>query len=267
MSEAPDDVDAVRSADQTWLDARFEIFKTFCLPSVTAQTVRGFTWLIYFDAATPKAQLDRVRDLVADYPFIKVVLCTAFDDDARAEAVRAELRPETRWLLTTRLDNDDGWRRDFVEGLYKQLRFERREFLNYPVGVLYYDNKTFLYRHPSNAFISLLERVEDFTTVWCDQHVNLNRHGPIRQLSPSPAFIQVVHRGTRSNKPRGVRVHRLLALPGFEAIAPLADDGPPESDWGIFAYNGSVVLLWTLRDAVTGTVRRLLDRGAPPSAS
>jgi Putative rhamnosyl transferase len=262
MSEAAADVNAILSTDETWLDARFEIFKAFCLPSVVAQTVKGFTWLIFFDAATPGAQLNRVRNLVAEHPFIRIVLCTSFDDDTRAEAVRAELRPETRWLLTTRLDNDDGWRRDFVERLHEQLRFERREFLNYPVGLLYYADKTFLYRHPSNAFISLLEPVEHFTTVWCDQHVNLSRHAPIRQLPPSPTFIQVVHKGTRSNKPRGVRIHRFLALPGFEAIAPLAGEGPPENDWGIFGYNGSVALLWAVRDAIAAAVRRLLGRAS-----
>jgi hypothetical protein len=254
------DVKAVIASNADWLEKRFELFRTHCLPSVVGQSVKDFVWLIYFDVNIPAAYMDRVRALVAGYDFIRIVLCTDFNDATREEAVRAELKPGVGWLLTTRLDNDDGWRRDFVERLHNQVRLERREFLNFPVGILYYGGKTFLYRHPSNAFISLMEPVDGFLTVWCEQHERLGRIAPIRQLSPAPVFMQVVHDSTYSNKPRGVRVHRLLALPGFEAMNLPCWDTPEIEDWDLTFYNLSTALTWRIRDGVRTLGRRLLRR-------
>jgi hypothetical protein len=249
----------MRSPDRKWLDDRFEIFRSVCLPSVVAQTEQDFVWLLYFDVHTPDDYLQRVGELIAGHANIRIVLCDSFDDASRSDAVRAELEPDTRWLLTTRLDNDDGWRRDFVETLHDALEFERREFLNYPVGLIFYADMTFLYRHPSNAFISLIEPVDGFMTVWCGQHLELDRIAPIRQLPAFPAFLQMVHAGTRSNKPRGMRVHRILALAGFEAMN-LPGLRRPERDLDIVLFNVTTVAVWTLRDRLVGLARRLSRR-------
>jgi len=175
FSSASTDVGAMLAPDRKWLDDRFEIFRTVCFPSVVAQTEQDFVWLLFFDVNTPGDQLQRVRDLIAGHANIRIVLCESFDETTRAREIRAELAPDTKWLLTTRLDNDDGWRRDFVATLHNALAFERREFLNYPVGIIFYAGMTFLYRHQSNAFISLLEPVDGFMTVWCGQHLELAR--------------------------------------------------------------------------------------------
>src|SRR5579859_6150981 len=103
------DIRAVLAANSNWLEERFELFRSYCFPSVINQSVKNFTWLLYFDVNTPTDYLDRVRGLIADHDNIKMVLCTDFNDATREEAVRSELRPTTKWLLTTRLDNDDGW--------------------------------------------------------------------------------------------------------------------------------------------------------------
>jgi len=259
FSSASTDVGAMLAPDRKWLDDRFEIFRTVCFPSVVAQTEQDFVWLLFFDVNTPGDQLQRVRDLIAGHANIRIVLCESFDETTRAREIRAELAPDTKWLLTTRLDNDDGWRRDFVATLHNALAFERREFLNYPVGIIFYAGMTFLYRHQSNAFISLLEPVDGFMTVWCGQHLELARMAPIRQLPPIPAFLQMVHAGTRSNKPRGVRVHRLLALEGFEAMN-LPHPDRPERDLDLVLFNVTSVPRWALRDRLVALLRRLSRR-------
>ncbi len=266
FSNSPADIAAVESPNLKWLSDRFEIFRTFCLPSVVGQSVLDFVWLLYFDVHTPDAELNHVRALIQAYPNIKIVICESFDDESRARAIRDELSPDTQWLLTTRLDNDDGWHRDFIKTLHASLRFEKREFLNFPVGVLYFDHKTFLYRHLSNAFISLLEPVQGFRTAWCAPHTQLDRIAPIRQLAPLPAFVQVVHPGTRSNKPRGVRVHRLLALAGFESVPGLWAGHEPgaESDWDIILYNITIVPIRVLRDGLRDLARRITNPSPRP---
>jgi hypothetical protein len=252
--------DALTEAQLQWLEDRFHIFRDICLPSVANQTDCNFTWLLYFGKNVPSQYISRVQDLIEPYPNFKIVLCENFDDETRQLTVRRELSPDTRWLLTSRLDNDDGWHRDFVKILHENVHAGVREFLNFPVGIIYYRNKTFLYRHASNAFISFFEPVEEFKTVYCETHVNLSRIAPIRQAPVFPAFIQVVHAGTKSNKPRGVRVHRMLALVGFETRAFGADGASAERDWDIVSYNLRVALAWKLRDDLASVVRKWLRR-------
>src|SRR5690242_18014538 len=56
--------------DPGWLAQRFELFERFCLPSVAAQSAGGFTWMVYFDAATPQPFRDRVEACQRRFPFV-----------------------------------------------------------------------------------------------------------------------------------------------------------------------------------------------------
>jgi hypothetical protein len=264
FSERTDDRESQLRAEPDWLDNRLELFKTFCLPSVVAQSDQNFRWYLYFDEGTPAAYLAKVQELVSPYANMELKICRLFTREMLEDDIRAGLRPETKWVLTTRLDNDDAWHRDFVKTLHRQTTFDRREFLNFPVGLIYYNRNIYLYRHLSNAFISLIEPTEGMLTVWCGAHAFLGKIAPIRQLRPFPAFLQVVHGQTRSNKPRGVRIHRVVALEGFEAIPELFDS-PRDSDLGIL-WDGLISApQWALRDRLVafarGAARRVVAAG------
>jgi hypothetical protein len=246
--------------DPAWLDSRVQLFKTYCLPSVMAQSDADFRWHIYFDQDFPEAYLAPIRALIRPYPNIEIKMCATFTAETVRKAIADELKPETRWVLTTRLDNDDGWNRDFVKNLHAQLTFDRREFLNFPIGLIYYAGNVYLYRHASNAFISFLEPREDFVTVWCGAHAFLSRVAPVRQLEPFPAFVQVIHERTKSNKPRGVRVHRVLALTGFEAIPALSEAASSDTDAGILWHNLTSASTWAARDRAVELVRSAARR-------
>src|SRR5688572_22391393 len=58
--------------DPAWFENRCKLFETYTLPSVTTQSVQDFTWIIYFDAVTPKECLDRVQAMISPYPNIKI---------------------------------------------------------------------------------------------------------------------------------------------------------------------------------------------------
>lgn len=38
-----------------WLEKRFQLFETFCLPSIKSQSVKNFKWIVLFDESTPAA--------------------------------------------------------------------------------------------------------------------------------------------------------------------------------------------------------------------
>jgi hypothetical protein len=41
-------------AQENWLRNRVALFERYCLPSVAAQSCRGFVWIIYFDPLSPQ---------------------------------------------------------------------------------------------------------------------------------------------------------------------------------------------------------------------
>lgn len=53
-----------------WLERRFQLFDQYCLPSVSAQTVRDFRWIIYFDRATPALFRAQIRAMQGQFPFL-----------------------------------------------------------------------------------------------------------------------------------------------------------------------------------------------------
>jgi hypothetical protein len=255
FSNSQKDRELILKNSSTWLEKRFKLFDEYCLPSVVNQSVQNFIWLIYFDINTPRKYVEQVELRIKPYNNIKLILCDSFDYEAKNRFVQEEIDPNASWLLTTRLDNDDGWHRDFVKILQENVQIGRKECLNYPVGMILYSGKTFLYRHSSNAFISLSEPVDNFLTVLCERHDRLGRIAPVRQLPAFPAFMQVVHDGTRSNKPRGMRVPRLLGLVGFEAMTGISCRSGEEKDWPIAIYNVTRVPVWALRDWVIRLAR------------
>jgi hypothetical protein len=246
--------------DLSWFQNRCRLFATYCLPTVLAQSVKDFTWFIYFDKATPMECLEQVREIVSRYSHIQIRTIEEFQPSTIKTEIVSEIGGTAEWLLTTRLDTDDGWHRDFVRRLQSSIRAGVCEFLNFPVGIISYRGKAYLYRHQSNAFISLFEPTETAMTVFCSAHEILYRIAPIRQLSPTPAFLQVVHGGNLSNKPRGMRVHKVLAFQGFEAIPELSDPSLDESDIAILVENSTLGLAWRARDGLLDFVKSAMRK-------
>ena len=134
-----------------WLERRFDIFEQYCLPAVAAQTNRDFTWVIYFDVATPAPFRDRIARCQKEFPFVDLYredmpLDTVVDD------VRALLKPGSETVLTTRLDNDDAIARDFVDRLQTAAHaVQPGTALNFSDGVSWRDGWVFSARDESNG--------------------------------------------------------------------------------------------------------------------
>jgi len=95
---------------EAWMTHRMAIFARWCLPSVQAQTVRDFRWLVFFDRVRSQPWGAEIARLAGLAPFEPVFL-----DDAGAlvDAIAARA-PGEGVLLTSRLDNDDVLHRDHV---------------------------------------------------------------------------------------------------------------------------------------------------------
>jgi putative rhamnosyltransferase len=241
-----------------WLDHRLQLFEDYCLPSVVNQSSQNFEWFIYFDESTPARYLERIGLLTTRYRNIRIKLCAFWESPTIIKHVVAALDQGTKWVMTSRLDNDDGLHRDYVAMLHSAVE-ERTEFLNFPRGIILYSGKCYIYEHRSNAFLTFVEPAESPRTAFSLAHEQAVQVAPVRQLGRTPAFLQVVHGKNVSNKPRGTRIHARRALVGFEAIRAVQHLGSEETFFGVLVDNMTAVLMWRLRDlmiSVAKVIRR-----------
>ncbi len=197
-----------------WLDQRFALFEKYCLASVTSQSDGDFEWLIYFDASTPPEYRNRLDLLRAQFSF-EPLFIQDFSAQMAKSDVAERIRPGTDRLLTTRLDNDDAIATDFVEQLRREARASKDStLLSFPRGYSLKGKSLFEARDLANPFISLLEDIDDFRTVWFDQHQQMLGHWPVRTIN-SRAWVQVVHGANVSNRLKGKLVQTDNPLTGF----------------------------------------------------
>jgi hypothetical protein len=189
-----------------WLEPRLSIFRDFCLPSVAAQSRLPDGWLVFFDSETPPEALESFRQITGSHPFIEPILCGDFEARIAADAVRARLSDDCRWVITSRLDNDDALHRRHIEELGGAAIEGNREFLNFKSGLISAGHRLYASEDPSNPFIAASEPVTDIKTVLIDQHTMLAKYAPVRQLHLKYAWVQNIHDSNVVNSVRGTRI-------------------------------------------------------------
>lgn len=108
-------------ADEDWLLYRWLFFRDAAASSLARQTARDFVWLVFFDARTPDWLRHEVAELAPGL-FIPVWLEELWSHDAiRRAVITVTGKP---FLITTRLDSDDGVARTEI----KEVRTELGEF-------------------------------------------------------------------------------------------------------------------------------------------
>jgi hypothetical protein len=240
--------------DPGWLADRFRLFDKYCLPSVMAQTEQNFHWILFFDSATPEPFAARARALARERAGIVPIFSPALPLPLVRKYVRGILPATTEWLLTTRLDNDDGLHADYVATVQAAQRFDRAEVLNCPAGIILRGNRAYLRQHPSNAFISLSEPFSEFQTIFSiSRHISAHERYPVRQLVASPRWLQVVHDKNISNRVRGWRIPLAVAVRGFPALSGVS---ARENLLAIRVENMTLSPLRALRDIAVTTARQ-----------
>lgn len=240
-----------------WLEGRFELFERYCLPSVLAQTNQNFEWRIYFDRHTPSEFLERARRGIGSADNIRLMLCDIYGSETVREDLARDFPEQNGWLVTTRFDNDDALRRDFVERLREEIRPGTSEAISFTYGVILGGGKTYLSPQESNAFISLSEPLANPQTVIAAPHNEMSRVAPVREVAGPPAWMQVVHDSNVSNKTRGKRLPSSSLLEGFEAVKLGESFGEQDSIFGIAAENLTVGLARNVRDRLARAVRQI----------
>jgi hypothetical protein len=209
-----------RQLDPEWLGHRFDLFDRFCFPTVRGQTEQGFRWLVLFDSQTPEPARARIREYQRWPSFIPVYFPAGSDRQAH-RAVAEHLGRVPDILVTTRLDNDDGVSRTFVEDVRRHVDVAAPTVLEFPVGYVWHRDRVYLDRQPHNPFTTLAEPLDGrsdavFRTIYGGSHHDAELLGRVVEVTERPSWVQVIHEGNRFNHVRGIR-HSIRDLsPGFD---------------------------------------------------
>jgi hypothetical protein len=205
-----------------WLKRRFELFERFCLPTMRAQQLQDFTWLVLFDTETPTWARTIIDQYASWECFVPVFLPPGFDHGAR-RLMQRFLKDGTRTLVTTRLDSDDGLASDYVSSVRVVEHTREPLVLQYPTGFVWHGGRLYLDRQERNAFCTLIEPVRaksEVSTILRGSHSEVDRLGRLLNISAEPGWLQVIHGGNIENHVRGRRCRREMLGTRFAIDVP-----------------------------------------------
>ncbi|WP_339916365.1 glycosyltransferase [Yeosuana marina] len=201
--------------DDEWLNDRYKLFVDFCFPSIKNQTCQNFEWWVYFDIKLGKKHKAINEKWNKEYPnFIPKYENSYNDFEANMpkDIHQMIIAKNIRWVITTRLDNDDVFANDSIEKIQKIENFQEMSLLEFPLGyTLNLGDKSILRKKTEylNPFISLVEKVYPdalIKSVYFNQH-NKWEEVEKKVISDIPQWIQIIHDKNISNQSNGLEVN------------------------------------------------------------
>ncbi|MEW1976062.1 glycosyltransferase [Microbacterium profundi] len=192
-------------AQEGWLQNRVILFERHTVATMRAQTVRNFTWMMYFDPESPQWLIERLAPLVDEGLFVAIYRERVDWQDVVLDA-RTVFEDRGELLLTTNLDNDDAVAIDFIERLQHAARRHPGHAIYLRNGLILQGDAVYLRDDPENAFCSVSESWNAPVTAWRDWHNLLHHHLPVVSEDGPPAWLQIIHGQNVSNRVRGVRI-------------------------------------------------------------
>lgn len=109
------------------MELRFRHFETLTLASIAAQRDPDFTFLVLVGDSLPKPYLDRLRDITASVPQVRIVSRPPMKHRLAMQLVlQEELAGTETESIQFRLDDDDAVGIHFIRGLRRTARRSRR---------------------------------------------------------------------------------------------------------------------------------------------
>lgn len=191
-----------------WLKNRFVIFENYCLPSVINQSTQDFCWLVFFDTETPENYRSKIAELSLKYKNFRPVYVEGMVNFKKVgkENILKEIKVTDKFMITTRLDNDDVIHKDFIKTiqmLYKPVHntvIDLRK--GYQVTLKTNHSQIRKITNDFNPYISLIETVEHFNTVLSKNHKDWRNAASVIIYNKEPLWCELVHQENLSNSTR-----------------------------------------------------------------
>lgn len=180
----------IKNWDDNRMKNRFFLFEYICLPSLLNQKLKkNLKIIIMISSDLPKKYKKRLHDITKEYDFIKIVKVDNLKW-GNGDFLKKFCPPNTEFIVTTRLDDDDALNPYFTKLVAKFIKDKNKDkklddyIISYPFG--YYlnldrTNKKIGYMINSGRLIACgLTRVRKFNkrgTAYCGNHKRLDKKG------------------------------------------------------------------------------------------
>lgn len=197
-----------RVLDKTWIEHRLRLFNTYCAPTIGGQSNTNFTWLIYCDHRTEEDYLRRITETVSGIHQAEIRLVEDFYkllDDLRDTVSRCP----TPYIITSRLDNDDGLGIDFVNDVQANFSSGDLKIINFTKGILYDGHRHVLteirysQRNHYGSLIETLKQGQIPLTVLGYPHGNPPEKSEIVNVSTRLSWLKIIHERNMASKTNG----------------------------------------------------------------
>lgn len=186
---------------EEWLDDRFRLFRTYVLPSYKNQTNQNFVWLPFFDVNTSEKFRKIIAEIQEEYPTFRPVFVEDFDEmkTKAVEVIPQFFTPETKFVITSELDNDDMLHKDYVKTVQEYFKPVHDLVIDLRRGyqlTMQPNHKAVVtvYNAVANPFVSLAESVDNFKTMLKERAHNSYRDYKNFSIEDSKEmYIQIVH--------------------------------------------------------------------------
>ncbi len=199
--------------DDSWLKDRLDLFSRFCVPTLANQTENNFIWLVYCDELTSQPFLEEISALISILPTATIRLVSDFDH-LLVDLRRTIASVETPYVITSRLDNDDGIGPQFIEDVQKHFAEQDKRIVNFTKGVLYDQHRqvlTELRDSRRNHYGSLIEKIqksENLMTVVGYPHGRPPTGSSIDNVDTRFAWLKIIHERNMVSKTNGIPMLR-----------------------------------------------------------
>lgn len=184
-----------------WHKNRFQLFTDYCFSSVLSQTNQNFKWLVYFDISTPDKYKSIIESLESQMEnFIPIFIDGM--DNFLPEIKSYISKSDEKYLITSRLDNDDSISKHYIEEVQK--RFDKQDFM----ALDFIDGYT-IQTHPSvkigkrldqfNPFITLIEKNKKPKSVWHVRHSHWKRERNVTKIRDIRIWAAIIHQENKIN--------------------------------------------------------------------
>ena len=211
--------------DRDWLEHRFSLFEHYTLPSVMAQ--RGaapFTWLLFSHPDTPPDFKSRLESYARKMPCIRIEWRAEFDGVSAGKAVERLLRPETRRVITSRMDNDDAIARSYMAVVQAEAAkpplIQGSSFINFDLGYHLHAGAVYHAEHRANPYCSLVEDREGLRGVYTVKHEEMASLYPVVHVRNRRPWLTVIHERNAVNQVDGIRCRSTELLDEFSWLPP-----------------------------------------------
>lgn len=182
-----------------WLEHRFNLFEKYCFPSVRNQSNQNFTWCVFFDVNTPQNFKDKIVTFTANTSNVIPLFIDGMDNlnISFKKFISENITNSDSYIVTTRIDNDDIIHKDFVKII--QSLFQPSDLAvidlrkGYQVSIDVAKPEVRLYTHPFNAFISVIENVKSFETVFSRTHYDWKTENNIILYKRKRLWMELSH--------------------------------------------------------------------------